>query len=367
MDLKTKKARINPPKEKGGQFKIPSNREKSSKSGDTPSKQKSAQVSAKQPGGEKDLTVPTKARQPEKSRVVLMDVDPHWLHAYWEFTQSDKTKILEQSDKPSHPQKKILRVYDVSYICFDGNNAHNYFDIEIDNDRGNWYINLWSPRKSFCAEIGMRFSQGDFYPLARSNAIDIPRPYQSPFGEEQWMKVSGNHEDVSLLPAKAQTEKIESKETFPPSEKELPEPDLKKTHTPLSKKKVLSKSTPPSAKKEPSQETTIIQNVTSLPKSHKGKIPSGKELMKNEIKNYHEKVQFIGRHQKERTQITPAINTHPESGTPLEEDLTQRLCTERHTNYGSDIRWEEEVKKPDGRDRVKIVTPEMIKKIHFPE
>ena len=343
---------------------------------------------AKKTGGKEDSTGTKKVEQPEESRIVLMDIDPHRLHAYWEITHRDKKIILEQLDDPSYSQRQIIRVYDVTYIHFDGNNAHSYFDIEVDKDKGNWYINLWSPHKSFCAEIGMRSFQDDFYPIARSNYIDTPRPYQSFSAEEQWMKVSGNYEEVSLLSAKSQTEKIELEDTsirrknlinLLQRKKGLQEPDLKRAHTPLFKEKIPSKSIIPPIEKELTLKETVVNNDTALTlqQSHKEKTLSEKNvikkstqetnpyekdkrlftesnatkestkpyIIKNEVIAYYKKFRYIARQKEKKTQPPPTLNPHHGRVIPFEEDLNQRLFTEGHTHYGSDIRWEREVKE----------------------
>jgi len=342
---------------------------------------------AEKTGGKKDPTVPKKVEQPEDSRIVLMDIDPHRLHAYWEIAHRDKKRILEQLDEPSYLQSQIMRVYDVTYLHFDGNNAHSYFDIEIDKDRGNWYINLWSPHKSFCAEIGIRSFQGDFYSIARSNFVDTPRPYQSFSGEEQWMKVSRNYEEISLLSANPHTEKIELTDTsikrenlinFSQRKKELQEPDQKRAHTPLSKEKIQPKSMPSIEKELTLKETVVKKDTTpTLPQSHKEKTPSEKKvikkstqeinpyeedkrlftesnatkestkpyIIKNEVIAYYRKFRFIAGEKEKKTKPPPTINPHHESVISLEEDPNHRLFTERHTHYGSDIRWEKEVKE----------------------
>jgi hypothetical protein len=308
----------------------------------------------------KDYTLSTKDAHPEKSRITLMDVDPYWLHTYWEITHKDKTRILKKSDESSHPHKKIIRVYDVSYIHFDGNNAHSYFDIEIDKDRGNWYINLWSPRKSFCAEIGVCSFEGNFYPIARSSTIDTPRPYQSSSDAEQWMKVTGDYREVVLLPEKTHTEKMEPKNTLLKLGKELPAPDLERDNLHSSKEKSPSKDVLSSTEKKYSSDITTTPTSSQ---SYKESTPSKKRVMENEIKDSSRKLRSGGRQQNKKSKTFPIIASHHKGGiTQSEEDLPQRPFAERHVTYGSDTRWEKEVTRSANKERKKIITPEMIKK-----
>jgi len=203
---------------------------------------------AKKTIGATSYTKSNQVVQSEESWVVLMDIDPYRLHAYWEITNIDKKRVLKQFDKSSKPPKQIIRVYDVTYINFNGKNAHSYFDIEINRNRGNWYIDLWSSHKSLCAEIGMQSSLGDFHPIARSNFINTPRAYQSSSGEERWMRVSENYDEISMLPAK------------PLKEKNKPE---KASSIPSPTKEVELEDTYPSAEKEPLMEKTFLKKYST--------------------------------------------------------------------------------------------------------
>ncbi len=116
-----------------------------------------------------------------EDRLVLLPIDPYWVHAYWE---------LAPPDHPAGEEARfILRVYDVTCIDFDGSNAHSYFDIELNPDARSWYINLWSPGKSLCAELGRVLQDGTFAPRVRSNAIHTPPAGISSHAEERWTRV----------------------------------------------------------------------------------------------------------------------------------------------------------------------------------
>ena len=134
----------------------------------------------------------------KEDRLLLLTIDPYWVHAYWE---------LAARGAPEHPEaltvgrgqvRPVLRVYDVTYVDFDGTNAHGFFDIEITPQTRNWYINLWSPRKSLCAELGTIQPDGTFSPWIRSNIVHTPPAWASPHTEERWMRVSWNQEGQAV-------------------------------------------------------------------------------------------------------------------------------------------------------------------------
>jgi len=298
-------------------------------------------------------TKPNQVVQSEESRIVLMDIDPYSLHAYWEITNIDKKRVLKQFDESSKPPRQIIRVYDVTYIHFDGKNAHSYFDIEINRNRGNWYIDLWSSHKSLCAEIGMKSSLGDFHPIARSNFIDTPRAYQSSSDEERWMRVSGNYEEISMLPAKPRKEKNKTAETssIPPPMKEI---ELKDAY--------------PSAEKEPLMEKTFLKKY-SIPtpqqsynegiEPEKGSIKAQANgsyekkattanikasAPKNDVQKHHSKLQSTSSRKVVKTKTLLSKGPHHERVSSSKEDFRKRLFPEIDTHYGSDIRWEKELK-----------------------
>jgi hypothetical protein len=118
-----------------------------------------------------------------------MPIDPYWVYAYWEMSPQSAPRPLSGTEKENAEARHILRVSDVTFIDFDGTNAHNSFDIEITLQARNWYINLWSPDKSLCAELGLLHRDGTFFPLVRSNVIQIPPAWASPNMEEHWLRV----------------------------------------------------------------------------------------------------------------------------------------------------------------------------------
>jgi len=324
------------PKKKNAGPSYPETHKRSKKS----SKEKyisDANPTGKTTGGSESSAKPNKAEQPEESRIVLMDIDPYSLHAYWEITHSDKERILKQLLKHSRPPKQIIRFYDVTYIQFNGKNAHSHFDIEVNRNRGNWYVDLWSPHKSLCVEIGMKSFRGDFYPISRSNYIETPRAYQSSSGKEQWMKVSGNYEEISMLPAKSQKEENKPEDA---------------SHTPSSTKKVVSKYIPTSAEKDSPQEETVVEKGSHdkkklFTKNKTIETNIKTRILENDVKTHYSNLQFIPRRQLVKTKTPPVKNPLRQRVGPSKKDSERELFTEINTHYGSDIRWEKEIEKKD--------------------
>ena len=125
-----------------------------------------------------------------ESRVRLLPVDPYLIHAYWEIFDEDLKRARSQLGSPGAQVKPVIRFYDITHILFDGKNAHGFFDVEIDLAAGNWYVHLWSPEKSYCADLGLKTPEGRFLMLVRSNVTHTPPAWPSIREEERYMRVS---------------------------------------------------------------------------------------------------------------------------------------------------------------------------------
>ena len=124
------------------------------------------------------------------SRLVLLTKDPFWIHAYWEVSPQDLEALRARLPWEADTARMVLRMYDVTLVDFTGSNANHYFDIEVGSHTSSWYVNLWSANVSYVGEIGLRTSQGNFFPLMRSNCVHTPRQGYSERTEQIWMKVT---------------------------------------------------------------------------------------------------------------------------------------------------------------------------------
>lgn len=150
-----------------------------------------------------------------ETRVDLMVVDPYKLHVYWVININDFPDLKRQLPDKTRNNKYILRVYEVSNIIFNGNNAHYYFDIDVDEERENCYIDLWSAGGTFCVEVGIRVNGNRFLPLALSNIVSTPKVSQAEFCDPEWMKVEMTQDNTWLRLSELKiTDRIESEPVY---------------------------------------------------------------------------------------------------------------------------------------------------------
>jgi len=144
-----------------------------------------------QEGGE--ISKPELPPTYEKDKLVLMPVNPHWIHAYWDF--SPQTLRLIESLSPG--SQVVLRLHDVTYIIFDGTNSHRTFEVGVDvRYTRNYYFNVPTAGADYLLELGYKDPNGNFVVLMRSNVCRVPRNFPSPSTRERWMDLRSRKKRV---------------------------------------------------------------------------------------------------------------------------------------------------------------------------
>ncbi len=122
-----------------------------------------------------------------QDKMVLVVRDPWWLFSYWEVRGETWERHKRDIGDEFYKGKIILRVYDVSSINFNGFNAHRHFDIYIRPESSSWYIDISTPGKSWCVDLGILLSNGRFITILRSNVVETPLDGPSWITDEEWM------------------------------------------------------------------------------------------------------------------------------------------------------------------------------------
>lgn len=125
--------------------------------------------------------------QYDRDRMVLQVRDPRWIHSYWEMSGSTLERFRRELQDDFYKAKRVLRVYDVSDIIFNGDNAHTFFDIQINEFANNWYIDTQGPGRAWCVDLGLKLPSGRFIVLLRSNTVHTPLEGPSWITDEEWM------------------------------------------------------------------------------------------------------------------------------------------------------------------------------------
>jgi glycogen(starch) synthase len=97
--------------------------------------------------------------------------------------------------------RPVLRLYDVSFLHFNGLNAHRIQDEPLPSLCGHQFFKLPRPGTWQLAEVGFLLRNGEFLPAARSQAVQFSRDAGSPHGSHAALLVTerGRVEEVGNL------------------------------------------------------------------------------------------------------------------------------------------------------------------------
>lgn len=116
----------------------------------------------------------------DRTELVLLEVDPHHLHAYWAIHQTHLAKALRELGAGGPQGPMLLRVREVLPEDGEGAGTGEVFDLAVHGLRNRWYVDLWKDGAVYEAALGLRGAKGHVVWLATSNRVTVPRAGQSP-------------------------------------------------------------------------------------------------------------------------------------------------------------------------------------------
>lgn len=125
------------------------------------------------------------------NRLVIMTRDPLWFFAYWEVTPERAEQVRQVHGREIWERAAlVLRVYDLAESDRDGIEEAPFFDVEVSRDARQWYVQVSEPGHAYVADLGLRWPDGRFVSLFRSNRIKMPGGRISDQIDSQWMAVN---------------------------------------------------------------------------------------------------------------------------------------------------------------------------------
>jgi len=109
-------------------------------------------------------------RAAEPTHLSLLEIDPWRVHAYWNVDDETLASARAALGGEAGDAPLVLRFHDLS-----PGTAAAPFDIEVQGNRNNWYVELWADAKRYMAELALRLGDGALQVLAHSNEIETPR------------------------------------------------------------------------------------------------------------------------------------------------------------------------------------------------
>ncbi len=111
---------------------------------------------------------------PDESYVSLASVTPVRGFAAWNLDEAWIEETARRKGQAWHGCVMVLRLYDVSFIIFDGLNAHQLRDLPLASTSGHCTFRLGHAGTCQLAEVGFRLRDGEFIPAARSTVVQFP-------------------------------------------------------------------------------------------------------------------------------------------------------------------------------------------------
>ncbi|MCU0894179.1 MAG: DUF4912 domain-containing protein [Rhodospirillales bacterium] len=108
-------------------------------------------------------------RESAGTELVLIDVDPHRLHAFWTIP------VALMEDARVRPggagAAMVLRVFPLANGVTP---TGSFFDVEVGGLKGRAYVEIWQPERRYTARLGLRTAGGEFVAFASANEIALP-------------------------------------------------------------------------------------------------------------------------------------------------------------------------------------------------
>lgn len=112
-------------------------------------------------------------RTPEKPELVLIEIDPHRLHAFWTISREAMEMARTRLGDDGNQASMILRVFEHEENGA-GSPKGASFDADVGGLQSRSYVDVFGEARRYQAEIGLRSADNRFVTLAASNPVELP-------------------------------------------------------------------------------------------------------------------------------------------------------------------------------------------------
>lgn len=111
----------------------------------------------------------------EKEHLTLWRLSENILFVFWRLYDLKKDLVSSYFDTPFNSFQKVLRIYDVTNLLFNGSNAHQTQEVRLSEGQTVSLLKKLRLNRCYIVELGILVSGHKFFPLLRSNPIHIPK------------------------------------------------------------------------------------------------------------------------------------------------------------------------------------------------
>jgi hypothetical protein len=128
-------------------------------------------------------------------RLVLMVRDAYWLQAQWDVQATSVERARTALGQAWHGASPVLRLLKVAE---DGSSSI-VKDFAIHGGVNHWYLDITESPKTYRCEIGYSGAGGEYYSIARSNAVTTPMPGSVDALNGSWSDMAANADRIFAM------------------------------------------------------------------------------------------------------------------------------------------------------------------------
>lgn len=126
------------------------------------------------------------------NNVTLITIAPRFAFAYWNIQAA---LMIEIANKIGSDARLTLRFYDVTETQDIQNSL--YWDIEVFDRQGNWYLKLQRPEQKLYLEIGMKNRTNGFSRISGADIMHMPDEVIARPGPLKWIVIRAEGQEYS--------------------------------------------------------------------------------------------------------------------------------------------------------------------------
>jgi hypothetical protein len=130
----------------------------------------------------------------DKTRLVVLPVDPYRIYAYWEVP----SEIIKATQEEGGDTRAVLRFCKEDKAPAE-NRLVESFEIEIDLQSANWYVPLWTAEETYRVDLALKRKDGNIIPLGQPQLVQMPRTRPTSGLDESFMSVDAAQRRAEIV------------------------------------------------------------------------------------------------------------------------------------------------------------------------
>lgn len=105
------------------------------------------------------------------ARLLMEPVAEQKVFLHWTADDLPRKVVKHFYQCEFHELVQLIRIYDVTDLIFNGSNAHHYYEMAVPYSSEKWSVKNLPVNRNYLAELGVKMTDIDFFPILRSNTV----------------------------------------------------------------------------------------------------------------------------------------------------------------------------------------------------